>query len=1238
MGDESGPKAQALATALAALRRAANKAVTKPTLARIVKHCADNGVEVHDSTVSGWLNGKSVPASPQEFGLVVGFLNGFAERGDSSYECLSLPHWERLRFAAREERREAQGQRGTRPGEGIESDPHAELHRSLYVAQVREFIAPVHGLRDRERELEVLTEFCHGDDRSYLWIQGAPWAGKSALLSSFVLDPPPNVTVVSFFVTDRLAAQNDHTAFTAAVLDQLAVLLPDHKARIESAVINRDGLRNELLALASRRAVEAKRRLVLVVDGLDEDTGRPPIVGLLPVLPDENLRVVVASRVGPRLPIPHGHPLAAARRYQLVASEFAAGIRDRAVAELDALLDGPERNRELLALITAANGLSVSELETLTGTAPFEIDRMLRGVAGRSFRTSTTSIAANEEPDPVYALAHETLQRTAEARLGARQLTTALGRLHVWAEQYRDEGWPTHTPDFLLHRYFAMLARHDDLPRMAVLAQDTARHEQMAARTGGDWAALTEIYAVQQRICDQSHPDLLTTARLARHRDNLHHRNSRIPTRLPALRAFLGQTERAEAIARSIPDPRRQAAALTGLAASIAATDPDRAEATARSIPDPEQRFEALTRVAEAIAATDSDRAERLTGSSVTAAWQAASLARVAAMIAVTDPGRAAKLMDRAEVIACGVADGEQQFNALARVAELIAATDSNRAAKLIDRAEVIARDVTDLEQQTNALARVAKMIAATDPDRAQLIASDIPNPDRQRLAIAGVAEVIATTDPDRAEVIARDMPVDITQAGVLSRVAQVIAATDPDRAEAIARNIQKPYLLPVAPLAGVAEVIAATDPDRAEFIVRNIDLSWEPAGDLVRVAEVIAAVDTDRAGRLADQAEASALKVAPQKQAAALISLAEVITATDPKQARQLADRAESVAAEMDQQDQPVILARVAAVIAAVDPDRAAELVDRAESIARDLLWPESRFGVLARLTEAVAAIDHAWATGLVDRAELIARDLSDPFEQANALARVAYGIAATHPGRATQFADCAEAIARKLRDPWLQSVVLAHVVYAVATICPDRAEAIADEIVDPYKQAVSLGWVAEVMAVTRPDRARRVVDRAEAIASGISHPQEQAEVLAYMAEAMTAIDPNRAETMARDLIDARMRATVLTRVAEAMTAIDPDHAETIARTIEDPSLQADALTRIAITIGTAVQERADTSTPCPRTDMTTPHRRVAKRTRIDRLLASAWATSRWEIPIPALAVADASILKELVSILSEK
>ncbi|WP_197521858.1 hypothetical protein, partial [Nocardia sp. 852002-20019_SCH5090214] len=539
---------------------------------------------------------------------------------------------------------------------GVVSNGALLTGRSLYVSQVREFLAPVDGLRDRQDELDDVVDFCRGE-QPYMWIRAEPWAGKSALLSWFTLFPPADITAIGFFITDRLADQNDHNAFTAAVLDQLAVLLPDQRSLIAAATINRDGLRNELLTLAARREAEAGRRLVLVVDGLDEDTGTPPIVTLLPTRPEPNLRVVVASRHGPALPIPHGHPLTATEPYPLTSSPFAADVQAKAVAELDALLGGPDQHRDLLTLITAANGLTASELTELSGMAPYEIDGLLRAVAGRSFRTRTTTASPRSggHSDPVYVLAHETLQRTAEERLGTRHLTAGMSRLHAWADHYRDQAWPTDTPDFLLRRYFSVLDRHHDLTRMVAAALDTARHSRMRMRTGGDATALSEIRTVQQHICNQPDPDLLSTARLARYRDRLHSRNDNIPTRLLIVMALLGQYDRAEDLAHSYSTPRQRGDALAAIAREVAATDPrratrltERAETLAYTITDPHQQAAVLGRIVAVVAQTDPERAEAITDTITDPHWQGSSLIGITEAVAGTDPERATRLTERA--------------------------------------------------------------------------------------------------------------------------------------------------------------------------------------------------------------------------------------------------------------------------------------------------------------------------------------------------------------------------------------------------------------------------------------------------------------------------------------------------------------------------------------------------------------------------------------------------------------
>ncbi|MER5542118.1 hypothetical protein ABT072_06500, partial [Streptomyces sp. NPDC002589] len=101
--------------------------------------------------------------------------------------------------------------------------------RSAYRRQV-ERIAPPQ-LLGRGTELAELAGFCLEEQRgSYVWWQAGPWAGKSALLSTFVLNPPEalaagRVRLVSFFITARLASQDTREAFTTVLTEQLCALL-----------------------------------------------------------------------------------------------------------------------------------------------------------------------------------------------------------------------------------------------------------------------------------------------------------------------------------------------------------------------------------------------------------------------------------------------------------------------------------------------------------------------------------------------------------------------------------------------------------------------------------------------------------------------------------------------------------------------------------------------------------------------------------------------------------------------------------------------------------------------------------------------------------------------------------------------------------------------------------------------------------------------------------------------------
>jgi hypothetical protein len=329
------------------------------------------------------------------------------------------------------------------------------LARSGYLQQVRD-IAPAGALLDREAEIDELVEFC-AEDEPYLYLQAGPWAGKSALMSYFVLNPPPGVAVLSFFVTARLAAQADSDAFAEALLDQLCAFT-GYERPLELSNSARESLRVGLLASAVERCRELGCRLLLVVDGMDEDRGARPgsgissIAALLPKAVEGNLRIVLTGRPHPPIPedVAQDHPLRGCRVRELPVSAHARATERVARLELDEILAGDRAlHNDLIGFITASGGgLTRDDLAHLTGSAPFELDAMLNGFLVRTVAARTDHETG--EPTRVFLFTHETLHKEAVDRLGATLLNKYREQLSRWADTYRDLGWPPGTPGYLL--------------------------------------------------------------------------------------------------------------------------------------------------------------------------------------------------------------------------------------------------------------------------------------------------------------------------------------------------------------------------------------------------------------------------------------------------------------------------------------------------------------------------------------------------------------------------------------------------------------------------------------------------------------------------------------------------------------------------------------------------------------------------------------------------------------------
>nr|WP_221375283.1 DUF4062 domain-containing protein [Actinoplanes polyasparticus] len=1012
--------------------------------------------------------------------------------------------------------------------------------RSSYLAQVRD-IAPAGGLIGREAELASLAD----GTEPYEWWQAPPWAGRSALMAWFVLHPPPGMHVVSFFITGRLAAQADATAFTEALIEQLAVLLGE-PVPLSLSPGQADATRRELLDRAA-----AGRRLVLVVDGLDEDTGGvpgsglPSIASILPKHIPDGLRVIVAGRESSELPsdVPADHPLALCPLRTLAASSLATDMARAARRELDErLLRGDHRTRELLALITAAGGgLATADLGELTGLLPYEVEALLPGRLLASRRG-------------LHLFAHETLREEATRRLG-RLVDEHRERVHAWVDGYRERGWPAGTPAYALSGYFAMLTETRNEERAAAAAVDPVRHDRMRAHTGGDAAGLAEVRAVQARILTSPEPDLSTMARLMAHRGTLTRRGHDVPVLLPAVWALLGHRDRAKALAYGLPSGRDMD--IAELADAIAASgDPDDAERVAHRITDPEARTRALAAI---IRWTDSERAETL-------ATEAESTAPT-----ITDRRERHLALHLLAEALCSVDDAERAVKVAARIedpadharvlTELIADRDPSRAVALTAAAEAAVRTIEDPQERVTAACsllmasgrtRTTELVAVANEAAGQII-----DPGDRGVALRRIAFTLARSGvTDRAEALAEFLEArPRNSAGEL--VTELLGAGREEVAAALLSRLRPGYARLDALASSAVAAVAAGRTEKADRILAEIEAAYRDADrgigflpdhrPLIRATASVAGAE--RAAAVVDAAVTTVDSETYYRSTDLRRALVEALIETGEW------ERASEMIAGLDfAEDRRESSDRlITAVMRTGDLDRAyayaaviPELDDRVTAV-HTVLIGASRRGDLDRVARIVAGsvplipeavdtvgvypglrdlADAAYRAGDRDRGRTIAtaagtavRELADPAARAAAWLFVA---------DTTIDGD----------DPALAETLLTDSRNAARELAPDIESAVALlRLVDPAAKAGLTGFAADVMA--------EVEAAVPAFPDGLPNRPRDPSLLKAVFEAG---DPERAIRMARDRLDPLHRAHgLLQLVSAAITVNDRERAESL-------------------------------------------------------------------------------------------
>lgn len=1061
----------------------------------------------------------------------------------------------------------------------------APVH-TRYREQILRIVPPA--LVGRDVELAELSKFCTApeSDQSYLWWRGDAWAGKSALMSWFVLNPPPGIRVVSFFITARFASQDNRGAFIENVLEQLATLLGEPMpAYLTDST--RDAHLLGMLSDAARACEARGERLVLAVDGLDEDRGVTTgpdaysIAALLPDPPPAGMRIVVAGRLNPPIPadVPEHHRLrdpAIVRR--LAASPFAAVVRNNMERELKRLLVGSQAEQDLLGLLTAARGgLTASDLAELTDRPDWQVEDELRTVTGRSFSTRLSHWLPGIRPD-VYVLGHEELQETAKNQLGSARLGVYRQRLHAWAGKYRDQGWPESTPEYLLRGYYRMLMATGDLERMIQYATDRRRHNRMLDISGGDNAAIEEIIAAQDVIVREPGPDLTAMARLAVFRDYLADRNTTVPFELPAAWASLGQLKRGEALAGSIIRPGRHALSLVELVKALTATGNFRhAEVIARSITHDGRRGEATMALLRGLAmAGNMDSAEELLQSITHRGERTIGLINLA--LAAAEGGhvtQAQGFIARADEGLSSVTHPRRRGEALATLAEALAVVgDATRAHSLIAEAEVL---VSSIEQPSRQAAVWAALIRASAAVEGQARA-------RERI--------------DVAETLSREISEVASRAGVVVSLARAATAIGDNvrarsligEAEGLIRSIKKPRqqadlwptLLRAAALVDVERVPRLTT--EAEAMTRSIALRESQATAFAVLSRAMTAVgDMERARQFASEAEGLTRSVMdPERRGRDLAALAKVAAAEG------LVDQAEEIARSIsgswsrNRVDALISVAKAAAI--AGDPEHAKDIVQsitnpgqqagalaalakyaaetgnlrRAEVITQSITSPGPKAEALIGL-----AIGHAVA-GNLDCAEALALSIPSVRQRSSAFAALAETAAVTENRRAAIFAEQAEVSARSIAGRQ-GALALAAVAKAVAMNGNlDKAQEIARSISVPGQQGAAQAAIVSVTAAK--GKIQRATDAALAIHDRYWRAIAQIAVVGALAAAGDTTNAyrlaRRVQSQVRHIAHLNQQETVLVGLVKAVAATGRmEQAEAIIPTIATPGRQAEAL-----------------------------------------------------------------------------
>jgi tetratricopeptide (TPR) repeat protein len=427
--------------------------------------------------------------------------------------------------------------------------------------------------------------------------------------------PEPEVSVAAVFLIGRQPANSDSDAFYNYLIPQLAQIAGLTRIEIPSDIQGCIAQFKRLIDVAAAQTRLEGKRLVILVDGLDEDqspyytTKKQSVAASLPESLPPNVRVIISSRFNLLLPtdVPDIHPLRNSKfTHLLVQSELAKANRVAATKELEDILSykdaqGIRYGRDMLAFMAASGGwLTAHDLKDLTHQDLYSINEILnKGATARTF-----GVMQSADGEQSYSLGHDLLdqllvcnylgkkirypleQGTDTERVSDRAryqqqrfhtLKDWRHRIALWAEEYTKLKWPlSTTPDYLCSEFLAELLSNDpDLEESAIATlTDSSRIRLLRRKHGSNYQSISQLQTCidifAERVKTIQSRTLINLTTALHFLSKLSQRTHNIPSGLPAVFTLIGRHTYAVELALSVTNPLTRADALCRIATILA--------------------------------------------------------------------------------------------------------------------------------------------------------------------------------------------------------------------------------------------------------------------------------------------------------------------------------------------------------------------------------------------------------------------------------------------------------------------------------------------------------------------------------------------------------------------------------------------------------------------------------------------------------------------------------------------